>query len=74
MSKKLKDPLDHLARGNAETAAPAPVALGVPCPSCGQTMTRAYSSGKRIVFCEKDGVALAEDHFDVKQTETRTEM
>ena len=64
MAKRLISPLDNL-----ETAAPmAPVSLGRPCPSCGQTMVQALSSGKNILFCTKDGVALPDDDAnDIKK-------
>ena len=55
---ELVDPLSEV-----QTAAPL-IRLGTKCPRCGQTMTAAYSSGKRVAFCEKDGLALPEKHAD----------
>ena len=43
---------------------PPPVALKRGCPACGQTMVRAFSSGKRVLYCEKDGTTFPEEHFD----------
>ena len=63
MAGKLIDPLSGAMRRQTEETA-SPVLLGRQCPSCGQTMTAAYSSGKKVVYCEKDGVALPEEHFD----------
>ena len=62
MKNRLVDPLAHVEKQTA-----APVELPSQCPVCGQTMEKAYSSGKRIVYCSKDGVALPEDHFDEKR-------
>ena len=57
---KLVDPVELALMGRE----PAPVKADRQCPTCGGPMVPALSSGKAVVYCAKDGVALPEVHVN----------
>ena len=57
---RLIDPIELALKDRVKDV--APVKAGRACPSCGGEMVAAYSSGKAVMYCANDGVALPEVH------------